>query len=142
MIFSHIKSFFAILPKLNTCTLEKKMSSAEKENSINIAGEKRLLRTDHGTTYFSISDNLNEFDGLWSYGFHLFQRVFLNERHKIASKRISRFYCDIVYQNNSRVKTMLFKNNQGFWFSPYKKAFSHGVIHYKFAIPSKYEGSS
>ena len=139
MIFSHIKSFFAILPKLNTCTLEKKMSSAEKENSINIAGEKRLLRTDHGTTYFSISDNLNEFDGLWSYGFHLFQRVFLNEKHKIASKRISRFYCDIVYQNNSRVKTMLFKNNQGFWFSPYKKAFSHGVIHYKFAIPSKYE---
>ena len=115
------------------------MISAERESAINISGDKRLLRSDHGTTYFSISDNLNEFDGLWSYGFHVFQRVFLNEKYRIAGKRISRFQCEIAYHNNSRAKIMLFKNNQGFWFSPYKKAFYHSAIDYKFVISSEYE---
>lgn len=115
------------------------MVFTEKESSINIPEKKRLLRSDHGTTYFSISDNFNEFDGLWSYGFHIFQRVFLNGKYRIAGKCISRFHCEIAYYNNSHVKIMLFKNNQGFWFSPYKKAFSHGSINYKFVIPSAFE---
>ena len=72
------------------------MISAEKENSISISENKRLLRSDHGTTYFSISDNLNEFDGLWSYGFHLFQRVFINEKERVVGKKISRFQCEMT----------------------------------------------
>ncbi|MEE1290421.1 MAG: amylo-alpha-1,6-glucosidase [Spirochaetota bacterium] len=115
------------------------MISAEKENSISISENKRLLRSDHGTTYFSISDNLNEFDGLWSYGFHLFQRVFINEKERVVGKKISRFQCEMSYHNGSSVRMMLFKNNQGFWFSPYKKAFSHSLINYRFAVTSDFE---
>lgn len=107
----------------------------EKACTLNIANSKRLLRTDNCATYFTISDNLDTFDGLWSHGFHIFNRLIINNMTLLNKKKVTPFKCVLYYQKAIKSLLMLFKNDQGLLFETSKNSLSASRrVNYKMII--------
>ena len=79
--------------------------------------EHRFVHSDNLSSYFTISDFKNEFDGLWSYGFHIFKGFSPEERankQRIDSKLNSPIGVQINFHKRSSVVCYLLKNGDGF----------------------------
>ncbi|HQJ07254.1 MAG TPA: amylo-alpha-1,6-glucosidase, partial [Spirochaetota bacterium] len=78
------------------------------------------------SSYFTVSDFKNEFDGLWSYGFHVFKGFFTEEqtgRQKIDNKLNFPIGIRINFNKRASVACYLLKNGDGFIIEILKKRF-------------------
>lgn len=126
-------------------------NSGEKMNkNIKIVTNKRsdrFLVSDNLYTYFSISDNTNEYDGMWANGFHIFNSLFPNKKNAVITKKIL-LNDKIVtsFDNKIDLEYSLFKKGAGFvidvknkrLFGDNKKSYQFSlVINSKFQIIEK-----
>lgn len=90
----------------------------EKSFTIHASDDKRVIQSDNSSTYLAFSDMNDEFDGVWSHGFHLFRSFKINEKMNTDKKKLTPFCIEMVYKNAQILSCMLFKNNQGLLLDP------------------------
>ncbi|HOV14583.1 MAG TPA: amylo-alpha-1,6-glucosidase [Spirochaetota bacterium] len=76
--------------------------------------DKRFVVTDNYFTYFTVSDFKDDFDGLWSGGFHLFNSLNIGSANsKIKHKSQTLTYIEADFDNKIALKFYLLKKSDG-----------------------------
>ena len=79
-------------------------------------GRDGIIHSDNLNSYFYVSDFLNNLDGLWSNGFHLFNSFYPDIKGDkiIESKTNTPVGFQISFYKNNSVNCYLLNNNEGF----------------------------
>jgi glycogen debranching enzyme len=105
--------------------------------------DRRIIHADNISTYLTFSDGTNEFDGLWSYGFHVFRDIWPGtEKHAVIEKSCSPDMLRVTSQKGTTVSYHLFKKGNGLVIDCNDKGILPGATRkgvYTIEIPESFE---